>query len=106
VEKDDETLDKKKRYHKCCNRVDCCRHHMDRSARTHIPLIELGGVRKTKFTCRTCRRNIDGEWFPTFVCKTCHTSGKWYKMKQEEEIVEVVKEVVKEKGKKKEEDAP
>ena len=41
MEGDDETLDKK--YHKCYNRVDCRCHHMDRSARTHIPLIELDG---------------------------------------------------------------
>ena len=37
---DDETLDKKKRYHKCYNRVDCRCYHMDRSVRAHIPLID------------------------------------------------------------------
>ena len=38
---DDETLDKgkKKRYHKCYNRVYCRCYHMDRSLRVHIPLI-------------------------------------------------------------------
>ena len=38
---DDETLDKgkKKRYHKCYNRV-YCRCYMDRSVRVHIPLID------------------------------------------------------------------
>jgi hypothetical protein len=43
VEGDDETLDKKKRYHKRWNRVDCRCYHMGCSARTHIPLIELDG---------------------------------------------------------------
>ena len=43
VEGDAETLDKEKKYHKCYNRVDCRCYHMSRSARTHIPLIELDG---------------------------------------------------------------
>src|SRR5215831_21010516 len=32
---------KRKRYHKCYNRVDCRRYHMDRPTRSHIPLIKM-----------------------------------------------------------------
>ena len=47
---DDETLDKgkKKRYHNCYNRVDCRRYHMDRTTRTHIPLMKMDGVEYLK----------------------------------------------------------
>ena len=68
MEGEEETLDKKMRYHKRC-------YHMGRSTRTHIPLIELDG-RSTgmRFTCRICRRDIDDEWFPGIMCKRCYSN--------------------------------
>jgi hypothetical protein len=43
AEADDETLDKKKRYHKHWNRIDCRCCDMGRPTRSHVPLIELDG---------------------------------------------------------------
>jgi hypothetical protein len=43
AEADDETLDKKKRYHKHWYRIDCRGCDMGRPTRSHVPLIELDG---------------------------------------------------------------
>ena len=41
MERDDDTLDKGKRYHKRWNRIDCRCCDMGRRTRSHVPLIKM-----------------------------------------------------------------